>query len=351
MKLFLRILFIVLSVFICYKLVSLNKVHKDSLNNEITPVGERQHFIRSILLDKCSVFEGSQIPVRRRFRPRHVSGRAILNRRKLASRIIVSEKLKLVYCPIPKAASSTWKYFIRQQEGIPNYWNLSSANSPVTSGLKYLIDYSSEEIERILASPEYLKVTFVRNPYSRLLSCYLDKFQYKTKDSEEYRKFMGHLFGWWDMNIFENISLSSEERSLLKKQKLQKKILKGPRPSFSQFIRTVIGQKLAKMNEHWAPQWYICGLDLIPFDVVGRFEQVEQDAKIVFAWIGNFSTRLPSPQEIGFPATEGKVVEDSYFNMNLMFLIRKAFAPDFKIFGYDNAKDGFFWSEKSFNKE
>jgi len=270
------------------------------------------------------------------WRQKHVSGRTVLSRKKLAARIIVSEKLKLVYCPIPKAASSTWKYLIRQQEGIEDYWNLTAANSPTTSGLKYLVDYPSEELERILTSPEYFKFTFVRNPYTRMLSCYLDKFQNKKKESSEYKKFMGHLLGWWDENVFENYSLTSEEKNFMKKHKFQNKILKGPRPSFSQFVRTATRQKRDRMNEHWAPQWYICGMDIIPYDFVGKLEHLEEHAQVILSWIGNSSSvHLPASEEIGFPSTQSRVLEDAFFDINLMFLIRKAFAPDFKIFGYN----------------
>ncbi|GJD09935.1 Carbohydrate sulfotransferase 14 [Galdieria sulphuraria] len=194
-----------------------------------------RELIRTVISENwCPYWKKQTLDSRHFFLKRkHVSGRTVLSRKKLVSRISVSEKLKIVYCPIPKAASSTWKYLIRCQEGVEDYWNLTAAHSRATSGLKYLIDYPSEEIERILTSPEYLKFTFVRNPYTRLLSCYVDKFRNKNKDSSEYRTFIGHLFGWWDENLFENYSLTSEERSLMKKQKYRNKALKGPRPSFS----------------------------------------------------------------------------------------------------------------------
>ncbi|GJD09936.1 Carbohydrate sulfotransferase 14 [Galdieria sulphuraria] len=89
------------------------------------------------------------------------------------------------------------------------------------------------------------------------------------------------------------------------------------------------------MNEHWAPQWYICGMDIIPYDFVGKLEHLEDDAQIVLSWIANNSIHLPTSEEIGFPSTQARLLEDVFFDINSMFLIRKAFAPDFKILGYN----------------
>lgn len=68
----------------------------------------------------------------------------------LSTRIIVSTKLKAMYCPIPKVACSNWKALFRRLEGHNDYKNLALAHDRERSGLKYLKDFSEEEVGHFL---------------------------------------------------------------------------------------------------------------------------------------------------------------------------------------------------------
>lgn len=108
----------------------------------------------------------------------------------------VSEKAKVMYCPVPKAANSNWKYLIRKYEGFEDYTDLAKAHDRSQSGLKYLQDFNADSLTALLNDPTILKFTFVRDPFSRTLSCYLNKFNSKEKDGEEYKVYMAQLYGW-----------------------------------------------------------------------------------------------------------------------------------------------------------
>lgn len=246
-----------------------------------------------------------------------VRGEAILSY-KFASNIIVSEKNKLVFCPIPKAANSNWKYLIRKFEGIPDYADLTTAHNPNMSGLRYLSDYSASEAQEILCSPTFFKFVFVRNPYMRLLSCYMDKF--RNTDPKyvysEYRSFLAQLFNW---RYARTVNLSVD-----------------PRPTFNAFIDELTKHEPADMNAHWMPQTIHCGIGVTPYDFIGHMEHVDVDAKRVLQKLGKQHEHFPSQQEIGFPSSgASNFVADKLYTKQLKVKVRALYDADFHILGYD----------------
>lgn len=242
----------------------------------------------------------------------HLNGFAILSRA-FARRIIVSERARLMYCPIPKAACSNWKYLIRKFEGFDDFYDLSKAHDPLLSGLRYLSDYSAAEVERLLADPRYFKYAFVRDPYSRILSCYMDKFRNKDEKyrESEYRAFLAALYGWRTIRFLDTD--------------------REPPPSFTAFVDEVSKQSPGSMNDHWMPQTLLCGFGEMPYDFVGRLESLETDAKYVFHRIGRPDEHFPSQLEIGFPPSGAnhKHVSDALYTLETMFKVRVIYDIDF----------------------
>jgi len=85
-----------------------------------------------------------------------------------------------VYCFIPKVACTSWKLWFRRQRGIAASPNdtaeILATHNMHTSQLDYLgYTYSEPQAIRVLTDPSIFKFTFVRNPYARLVSVYLNK--------------------------------------------------------------------------------------------------------------------------------------------------------------------------------
>lgn len=240
-----------------------------------------------------------------------LSGTDILSRA-FARRIIVSERSRLIYCPIPKAASSNWKYLIRKFEGFEDYFELTKAHSPETSGLRYLSDYSPDEVDRLLSDPSFFKFTFVRDPYSRAMSCYMNKFQNRDEGyvRTEYRNFLAQLFDWRYANSVD--------------------IEAAPRPSFSEFVDELAKQNPMSMNEHWMPQTLLCGFGEMPYDFVGHMETLEDDAAYALGRIGRPNEKFPSQEDIGFPKSGASPsVADDLQTIESMMKLRVIFDLDF----------------------
>eukprot|EP00730_Choanoeca_flexa_P013221 TRINITY_DN5092_c0_g1_i1.p1 TRINITY_DN5092_c0_g1~~TRINITY_DN5092_c0_g1_i1.p1 ORF type:complete len:311 (+),score=25.03 TRINITY_DN5092_c0_g1_i1:56-988(+) len=93
---------------------------------------------------------------------------------------IVDKKHKLVFCSIPKAACTIWRQLLRRLNGADDYdttdERITHHYGGKSSGLTYLAAFSDEEANAIMTNPEYVKVAVVRNPYTRILSAWRDKF-------------------------------------------------------------------------------------------------------------------------------------------------------------------------------
>ncbi|KAA8491881.1 Carbohydrate sulfotransferase 14 [Porphyridium purpureum] len=250
----------------------------------------------------------SLMPLRRR------SGADILQE-DYASRIIVSELNRFVFCPVPKVANSNWKYVIRQLEGFSDYANLTLGHRVDLNGLRYLSDYSPDDAERILFGSEFFKFAFVRDPYTRLVSAYLDKFQNKDASSEEYRLFMAQIYSW--------------------KYVRDRDIAKEPRPSFRAFVDELLKQKPTRMNLHWMPQSYICGFGDVPYDFIGRFENLVSDASSALRFMGKGDVHFPSQEEIGFLPSGATNTTAEYYTLELMLKVKIMYEVDFVLLGYE----------------
>jgi len=86
----------------------------------------------------------------------------------------VNEEYKLVFFFIAKCASSEWKRMLVRMMGSPK-WCARWIHKPEVNGLKFLYDYSIDEAQEIMTSPEWKRAVFVRNPKDRVLSAFLDK--------------------------------------------------------------------------------------------------------------------------------------------------------------------------------
>lgn len=240
-----------------------------------------------------------------------MTGAAILERA-FANRIIVSERSKLIYCPIPKAASSNWKYLLRKFEGLSDYDDLSKAHDPSLSGLRYLSDYSPDEVESLLRDQTYLKFTFVRDPYTRALSCYMDKFQNREEKyvEQEYQPFLAQLLDW---RIARSIDAT-----------------RTPRLSFPAFVDELAKQNPMEMNEHWMPQALLCGFGEMPYDFVGSMRTLQADSEFVLRSRNMSLERFPTQSDIGFKASGASDPENhGLYTLETMMKVRLIYDVDF----------------------
>ena len=155
----------------------------------------------------------------------------------------------------------------------------------------------------LLADNSMRKFCVVRHPYTRLISCYRDKFEREPRGAGYRRK-------------LRELGLPQ-----------------GKRVSFAEFLEAVGKQPQQLMNSHWRVQYYNVFLDMIRYDEIIRYEELPQ--------------RLPSLVAGLYPAANADVIlsrhrheqssdelVDRYLTPDLKVLAQNIYARDFETFGY-----------------
>lgn len=158
------------------------------------------------------------------------------------------------------------------------------------------LDRARDHIERF-DDPGTFKFCFVRNPYDRLLSAWLDK-------------------------VVRTGGLRPRFEAKLGRE--------GP-VSFADFVAVIRDEPLAEMDTHYAPQAYVTFQDMIAYDFIGRFESLHHDLHRVLERLGADSERYIS---VARPHQTGDKPK-SDLTAPVVKKIQTAFAIDFARFGYD----------------
>lgn len=219
----------------------------------------------------------------------------------------ISLRHRYAFHTVGKAANSTVKYLLYRQEIAGTHFKLPSVHNRAESPLLSAYQLSSSDLERVLTSDDFFRFTFVRNPYSRLLSCYLDRI--RPGNTKPYRE-------------------------------LVSAIEKGPdySPTFSEFIETICSQSIKKQNNHWRVQFYDAMCNVLNYHYIGKQESFSEDFNNVHQKIFGY---LPPPDTLNVNASPSKTAASSrieeFWTPNLKRLVAEKYQEDFDFFGYECA--------------
>lgn len=217
-----------------------------------------------------------------------------------------SQQHKIIYVETPKVGCTTIKQILQYAE-----YGFDISKLPVDdhdhvhdrsrSPLKSPRD-NEEQFIRCLESAEYFTFSFVRNPFTRILSAYLDKIVGRAGVANRIQKQMG-------------IDPSSHI------------------PTFDEFVQTVYNQAIEDMNPHWAPQTYLLGIDNVQYDFLGRFEFFEDS---IAQLVARAQLRIP---EGAFGLGRGHAtaadtrLQDNYTSRAIN-RVQQIYSEDFERLGY-----------------
>lgn len=141
----------------------------------------------------------------------------------------------------------------------------------------------------------YFTFTFVRNPYSRLLSAYLflKKGGFDENDKE-----------WAETHLTRY-------------------------SSFGQFVKEWLNEENILTYNHFIPQHsFVCDIGLVPdVDFIGRFENLEEDFQYIACRLG-LDVNLPVLNKTGSRRWQ------DYYTPELAVKVRELYSEDFEVFGY-----------------
>ena len=218
--------------------------------------------------------------------------------------IIVDDEHKLIYCSIPKVASTTWKRVLADLRGLkqgvfvhrPKLW-------------RRLREYNEEE--RSFRLKNYFKFIFVREPFHRFLSAFKDKFIGKNRVlSKNIRRTIVKRYrpNDFDPNGENNVSFSE----------------------FAQFY----SRAHINRNPHWRQYEDLCHPCVVNYDFIGHLETMQKDASLLLKMAG-IDDRVTFPPIHN--ATSRSDVLRYYSKVPSEYIARlgEIYRHDFEMFGYE----------------
>jgi sulfotransferase famil protein len=233
---------------------------------------------------------------------------------------MISEHLKLIYFPLPKSACTLFATFIALNS------NTERAFDPQKQGV-HQFRYREKELQlrnmALVRDHRYFMFTVIRDPFSRLVSAYVDKLVKAIKAGKPWatdRKCGDH--------------------------------------SFESMVETLCTMHDARIEKHFRPQ--AAFIRNIPMDHIGLFEDLESTLAIIYDRYGidiekdvasrvrapkrtNYSRSDSSPKQyVGdLPAREIALLDhvpptESFYNDRLRNLVSERYREDLEI--YQQAK-------------
>jgi hypothetical protein len=224
----------------------------------------------------------------------------------------VSQRFKYVYIETPKVACSTVKYHLQMIEFDEDERRIyrdvhNRAFSPIRRISE--LGLTDDTLNDVMFGADYFHFMFVRNPYTRTLSCYLDKIVKGSHDEVAAKR----------------------------------KILEVPvdeEISFEDFLRAVQKQPINKMDIHWTPQTYLLGVSQgYRYDFIGRFENFDADLARALRRVRGYHKPFESIQKRQYVFTEANQKVLQYYTPEAKKLVEELYADDFTYLGYGRGID------------
>jgi hypothetical protein len=220
------------------------------------------------------------------------------------SHTYISLKNAYVYFAVGKAANSTVKHHLYELEHQGTHFKTKSVHDRQNSPLLSPYQLPQAMMEEVFTSDKYFRFVVVRNPYTRLLSCYLDRIV--PANSLPYRQL-----------------IVATKRAV------------GDAFTFEEFVQAVCAQRPFQQNNHWRVQAHEVCRSVIPMDFVGKQENFAADMARIWSRIAagqnvpDFSAENKAPS---ITSAESRLAE--FYTPNLIDAVRSAYAEDFDAFGY-----------------
>jgi hypothetical protein len=225
--------------------------------------------------------------------------------------IDVLPEQRVIYVCVPKNASSRIKMTLSAVLGrtLRSDWE---AHKRKLSGLKSPKRVGLTIFHRLATDPRALRFAFVRNPYARLVSCWLNKF--REVPLTPAKPVVDSYLAWRQQN---DPSLPEGPTNTL---------------SFDEFITFAAMTAQDRVDAHWHLQTGLLEMPGIELNLVGKVESFERDFMRVL-------DHVQASDGLRADATKPANVSDpidcrSYYTNELANRVHKAYELDFDRFQY-----------------
>lgn len=224
----------------------------------------------------------------------------------------ISHKYRYIYVETPKVACSTIKLTLQRAElEDPTFMQSSFLDIHDRRSSPLSHPAQIESFPDLISSDKYFKFCFVRNPFVRMLSCYLDKIVVHRD---------AHIVGD-----------RPEKRQILSQLNRSTDDLTA-RVTFREFVHAVAAQPPELMDPHWAIQWFHTAQGRIRYDQIGRFEDFLADFRTICGRISMNLSRYYHDERRNETTAQHKLSQ--YYTPEIADVVRDVYHDDFEGFGY-----------------
>jgi dermatan 4-sulfotransferase 1 len=218
---------------------------------------------------------------------------------------LVAPDRSFLYVTVQKAGTSTLRRRLWKLYGVdvpePGATSAVSAHTGPYLGLHDVLDH---DLGALLRGAGTYRFTFVRNPYSRLISAYRDKIL-NLNGNEEYK---------------HDLPLPSDRT-----------------PTFAEFVRAATDTADEGCDWHWISQHRATMCDIVKYDYVGRLESLDEDFGRVLHDLGRTDASASTVANLN----RYSPLEDDgggcvcRYDEALADLVWRRYRRDFQVFGYE----------------
>jgi hypothetical protein len=229
----------------------------------------------------------------------------------------ISQHLDYAYLPISKAANTFLKRLLWQVEHENGFARALDDNyfSIHNIGWKYASDEESpwmpiekgmvKEFQQAWGKQKF-RFSVVRNPFTRLLSAYLDKIGGQKEKSKQ--NLFRHLNS---VPNFDPLSLS-----------------------FEAFVDIVVATRDSHLNKHWLPQINCLAPDYISCNYIGHFENMDEILDRLRAHFPQNAQSIQNMNTAVHKTNSSSLAQEYYKDEKIIKKVYRRFRDDFELLGY-----------------
>ena len=238
----------------------------------------------------------------------------------------------VIYAGIPKSGCTNWKFTILQIE------NMLKAQATPGPKVHYVINKlnlanSLNKFSHKSLNGKY-SFTVIRNPWSRMVSGYNDKFA-----SSRSGKWQGGRVALFILQKYRDRRITIQDIKV-----------RGMRPTFHEFLKHLVHDSFHVINAHFRPQYSLLSLHQVEYNFIGALEHAEVQSASIFA---HFMTTRAADIEVPGPYDSSKdprTERSTLFAKEwlpkvpqlLLDKLYKRYKPDFMLYNYSNYTDPMF---------
>jgi len=242
----------------------------------------------------------------------------------------VQKEHGLMWCKVPKAASTSWLHAYLTMAHVPEYEIPEDNGMGLHAFLREKYPLLSKNLNKQFM-PVSLKFLVVRHPFERVISAYMDKIEDYTRDLK-YRG--GYYYAMYGADIVAKF-----------RQKYQEKFPKNPlfmrkEPSFVEFVEFLIETPVSKYDEHWKPQFILCPPCHFKFDVIVKMETFNRDTDFILSQrnLDGVVSLAKKHTSVGKQKKKEKNLVKTLFSQlskKMVEALYEKYRVDFQMFEYD----------------